>query len=546
MGNSIRIVNYAVNGGGVGHLQRLVAVSRWLRRYAAHAGLRAEIYFLTSSEADGLLFHERFASFKLPSKTVVGDAGIDKQTYLALAKQWVWHSVGLLRPDLLVVDTFPRGSFGELLGALDLCRHRAFIYRPVKDAFAARADFQAMLPLYDSILVPEHEAVDVPVPSAIRHRVVHTGPVISRERSELCTRDDARRRLEVPDDAIAIYVSAGGGGDPTAEAQLHDVIDALADDPSLYLVVGAGPLYRGRVRHGARIAWVTSGIAELLPGIDLAICAVGYNTYYELMQVGVPAVFLPQTKIADEQDRRAARAVEVGAAELLSTPVDATALRAAVDRWRDPAVRARGAEAARGLVPENGARHLAGELLRLVLPAATVDAAEAAVGDDVLASASRLGLELAPYFELARLLERVSISDEGDREPERALERATGLVEAIVGHGVPIGLGLRVVGDFIRKAAVGRVDDRADAAAVLLDELAAFGDWGAAATLIKVFGVERRVPAAQFAGDVVAFLSRLRSRGDDLYRGIAYLSGAQATGDHANVELLRLAQERCR
>jgi hypothetical protein len=70
---SLRVVCYAVNGSGAGHLMRLVAVCRWLRRYARHARARAEIYFLTSSEADGLLFHERFASFKLPSKTVVGE-----------------------------------------------------------------------------------------------------------------------------------------------------------------------------------------------------------------------------------------------------------------------------------------------------------------------------------------------------------------------------------------------------------------------------------------------------------------------------------------
>ena len=119
---TVRIVQYAVNGTGVGHLTRLLAVSRWLRRYCAFVGVRAEIFFLTSSEADGLLFAERFASFKLPSKTAIGDAGIDKRTWLALGKQWVWHSLGLLRPDLLVVDTFPRGSYGELASALDLCR----------------------------------------------------------------------------------------------------------------------------------------------------------------------------------------------------------------------------------------------------------------------------------------------------------------------------------------------------------------------------------------------------------------------------------------
>src|SRR6185369_13929723 len=106
-----------------------------------------------SSEAEALVFSEGFAAFKIPSKTIVAETGIDRTAYVALAKQWIWHTLGLLRPDLLVVDTFPRGSFGEMLGALDLCRHAAFVYRPVKPEVAARPDFQAMLGVYDLLLV---------------------------------------------------------------------------------------------------------------------------------------------------------------------------------------------------------------------------------------------------------------------------------------------------------------------------------------------------------------------------------------------------------
>jgi hypothetical protein len=108
-------------------------------------GHKLEVWFLTSSEADSLAFAEGFAAFKIPSKTIAHEAGLDRRAYVALAKQWVWHTLGLLRPDLLVVDTFPRGSFGELIGAFDLCRHTAFVYRPVRPEVAARPDFQAML-----------------------------------------------------------------------------------------------------------------------------------------------------------------------------------------------------------------------------------------------------------------------------------------------------------------------------------------------------------------------------------------------------------------
>src|SRR4051812_4088241 len=67
-GEPLRVVCYAVNGTGVGHITRLLAIARWLRRYAAALDRRLEIWFLTSSEADGLVFAEGFAAFKIPSK----------------------------------------------------------------------------------------------------------------------------------------------------------------------------------------------------------------------------------------------------------------------------------------------------------------------------------------------------------------------------------------------------------------------------------------------------------------------------------------------
>ena len=500
---TIRIVCYAVNGGGVGHLTRLVAISRWIRRYAAHADTPAEIYFLTSSEADGLLFHERFASFKLPSKTVVGEAGIDKIAYLALAKQWVWHSLGLLRPDLLVVDTFPRGSFGELLSALDLCARRAFIYRPLKDSFAGRADFQAMLPLYDAILVPEEEEdAPVRVPADAAAKVRWTGPVLARERCEMLPRADARARLGIPDGRLAVYVSAGGGGDPAAERHILDVHAAIGGDPDLHLVIGAGPLYRGRVLGGERLTWFSQvGAAELMPAFDLAVCAAGYNTFGELMYAGVPAVFLPQDKIADEQDVRADRAVRAGAARRGD-------VAAAVAAWRDPAARSAASAAARSLVPQNHARDAAGELLRLVLGADAVAAAEEAVGDEVLVAARETGVAVGDAIELLRLC--------GPAAEETLRWSIT--------QGIPVGAVLRAASALVRKVVAADLAARGRAVRRVLEALSPFGDWPAAVALLKSFHPTRALSPDALAGEIELFLDGLRARREDLYRGIAALT----------------------
>lgn len=555
MARTIRIVNYAVNGSGIGHLVRLSAVNRWIRRYCGYADVRAEIYFLTSSEADGMLFYDRFASFKLPSKTVVGESGIDKTTYLAMAKQWVWHSLGLLRPDLLVVDTFPRGSFGELLSALDLCRRRAFIYRPVKDSFASRADFQAMLPLYDSILVPDDRDMvspgDVAVPEGARDRVVFTGPVMARERVEMLDRGSARARLGVEGDRLAVYVSAGGGGDAGAEDQLMETLEALAPDPGIHAVVGAGPLYRGRVAYGPRTTWL-SGVraSELMAGIDIAVTASGYNTFFELMHAGIPAVFLPQEKVADEQRRRAERAVAAGAAVILDA-ADAGSIRRALDPLRGPEARRRASEAARALVPRNNARRLAAELLRLLLPPAAVAAAEEGVTDEILAASTELGTEIGNLFEIGRAVagrqaDARHASDPSTPEADGGAVSALAarIARAAAGYGIPMTQAVRIVGTMSRKIGPGGAEPRAAAILGLLRDFSAFQDWAGAENLLKAFGAPHEPQPREFAADLGAFLGRLGARDGDLYRGIACLSAAQdaKTGDVPdNGELLRRA-----
>lgn len=536
---TIRIVNYAVNGGGVGHLVRLIAINRWIRRYAAHAGVKAEIWFLTSSEADGLLFSEKFASFKLPSKSVVGEAGIDKLAYLALAKQWVWHSLGLLRPDLLVVDTFPRGSFGELLSALDLAQRKAFVFRPTKDAFSAKPDFQAMLPLYDAIVVPEHRD-DAPlrVPDEARGRVRWTGPVMARERVEAMTREEARARLGVASGRTAVWISAGGGGDPAAEAQMLGAIDALEGDRDLHLVVGAGPLYRGRVRHGERITWLGAGAAsEWMAGFDVAVSAAGYNSFNELMHAGVPCVFLPQEKIADEQAVRAQRAVRAGAAVVAESGGSLpNALADAVARFEDPAAREAASRAARALVPQNHARAAAAELLRLVLPSSAVEAAEEAVGDRLLVAARALGAETEPFVELMRMLDGERPGDAGETS-----DLAVALLELLCGeHRVAPPIALKLLALLSRKLP-GTPAERAKAMGAVADALAPFGDWAGATVLLKVFGTERELGAAAFARELAAFLDATRERGEDLYAAIAALTRAQTEGAESNAELLRRA-----
>ena len=129
----LRIVSYAINGRGLGHLVRQLSILRWVRRYGALLNVNVECWVLTTSEADTLARREGIPAFKMPSKAMMRDAAIDPTRWLAVGRQWVMNAVAGLSPDVLVVDTFPGGSFGELLPVLETVPTRVLVARAVKD-----------------------------------------------------------------------------------------------------------------------------------------------------------------------------------------------------------------------------------------------------------------------------------------------------------------------------------------------------------------------------------------------------------------------------
>lgn len=527
MARSLRIVAYAVNGGGAGHLQRLTAILRWARRYALFCASPAEVFFLTSSEADTFLFHEGFASFKLPSKTSVASAGIDKLAYLALAKQWVWHSIGLLRPDVLLVDTFPNGSFGELVSALDLARHRVFVYRPVKEEYARRPDFQAMLPLYDLILVPEaREAAGIVVPPKAEASVRYTGPITVREGWEARGRAEARAHFGIPEGRVAVLLSAGAGGDPTAEETLLSASRLLLSHPEVHVVVAAGPLYRGARTSGERVVWVSEpALAEWLAAFDFAVTAAGYNTVLELMSAGVPAVLLPQEKVADEQDRRARAAVEAGAA-LSVEPAAEGRLDEAVRRYLDAGNRERASARALSLVPRNAARDAAAEVLELVLPPHEVEAAQEAVTDGLLSLARSTGAPVEGLFDLVHALDGSTGGSgrfAGTRRARAASDAAAELLRNATDLGIPGADAVRLLLPLQKRLLRGPLGARREATRQVLASLAPFGDWNGALHLLRSLTPSREAEAADVAADLKRRLAPFPRNAEGLLRASAAL-----------------------
>ena len=156
-----RLLFYAVNGLGLGHVTRLLAIARAVRRQCPDA----QILFMTASEADDVIYKEGFAALKVPSKNMRAAAGLRFPTYAKLVQTVTWNAVAAFSPAALVVDTFPAGGLHELLPLLRWEMRRVFVYRVQQPEKARDPFFQNTLGLYDLALIPHTEGTEeMPLP----------------------------------------------------------------------------------------------------------------------------------------------------------------------------------------------------------------------------------------------------------------------------------------------------------------------------------------------------------------------------------------------
>lgn len=363
----LRVLCYAVNGLGLGHLTRTIAITRQLRRLCWALGEPLELTILTSSEGDGLALVHDLPAFKIPSKNIVAGGGLSAARYRKLGKQWVWSAINLFSPDILLVDTFPAGSFHELYDVLDLGSKNVFVCRAIRPEIARQPAFQSALRGYDRILLPQEDGInDTPLPDFAQERAVGVPPILLRSVEETYDRTEARARLGIPEGVRALYASVGGGGDKDAEQLFAQLVEAARALPELHITLGAGMLYRGREFPAPNVSWTRRPVlSECFRAFDGAITAGGFNSVWELLHCRVPCLFLPRERGWDDQEARVERCIAAGAGVRLPE-LSATAIQAGLAALPQniPA-----------LAPRNGALAAAEEILALVLPRERIEGA---------------------------------------------------------------------------------------------------------------------------------------------------------------------------
>jgi predicted glycosyltransferase len=331
---------------------------------------KSQFLFLTSSEAESLLWQEGFASVKVPSQMACRRSGLRYSTYTCLLHTVVTNAIAAFRPHVLVVDTFPAGSAQELLPVLRWEGRRVFIYREQKSAVCNDSLFQSLLAMYDLILVPHVKGeVELPVPQHVP--VEWVGAMLLRSQTEILDRQLARLRLQLPPEGQLLYVGFGGGGDPEYEQLLAWVLAQAECLPQWQFVCARPPLgsisaIATDLLNAPNVRQISYyPLAECWSAFDAAISAAGYNTVAELLHNGIPTIWTPLSRQVDDQERRAQRVVQSQAGWLVH-PYDTETLRSTLLQLDNAAARSHCTARAKQLVTHNGAEYAADYLLRWI------------------------------------------------------------------------------------------------------------------------------------------------------------------------------------
>lgn len=296
---------YAINGVGMGHLTRQYAMATNVQRLLKALNLRADIRFITTSEAPQLT--QRFPTYKLPSRQLF--QANEVTSYTAECRFLISNLAAGFRPDILVMDTIPEGTFQEFPYLRDFARRSVFInrHRQQQDQW-----FLSWLANYHLVLVPDHaqRQAEYSLPENFGGYRRFVGPVTLWEWG--ISQQSLRKTFGWSEQRPLAYVSAGGGGDQEAQAQMQFLVSSLVAR-GYYVLAGYGPLYQGpKLYHPRVVPLSETQISHYFSGVDLAISAAGYNTYQELLAAGTPSLFYAQAKKLDRQDLRVAAGVQQG------------------------------------------------------------------------------------------------------------------------------------------------------------------------------------------------------------------------------------------
>nr|WP_243153534.1 glycosyltransferase [Senegalia massiliensis] len=185
-------------------------------------------------------------------------------------------------------------------------------------------------------------------------------PVIYLEKTELLSKEEVRKKLQIPKGYKIVYVQLGAGNIDDINSTINKVLKILEQKEDVYIVMGESIIGKRLNIFQDRLLVIRDyPNSRYFKAFDMAISATGYNTFHELMYFGVPSIFIPNTNTkTDDQLARAKKAAMAGAAKVIEEVADQT-LTENIDYVLNPSNNLKMKENCKKLIDTNGADEIA-------------------------------------------------------------------------------------------------------------------------------------------------------------------------------------------
>jgi UDP:flavonoid glycosyltransferase YjiC (YdhE family) len=312
-----KILIYAINGKGMGHLNRTLVLARAAREHAP----AIDILFAVASQLFWLVRDAGFPVLKVADRNhALGyHVGLESRPlHLAATFEPILDQY---RPSSLVVDMTLNKHLFDV--AARYGANVALMLRKQRTTALAKATRDPAIKRVDRFLVPHptDEFTLDEIPAQWRHRVRRLGPVVKTLQLDRVPQVKARYSSSgLP----LVVVTIGGGGNKEAEATLTAADQAAAASVGeIDWVMVYGPYYPGSVppsHANVRRVRFEADMLELCTAADVVICNAGYNTIREVTVAGTPAIVIPlDWSGADDQMERAQLLAQNGRAVIGQT-----------------------------------------------------------------------------------------------------------------------------------------------------------------------------------------------------------------------------------
>jgi len=268
----MRIVFYTSGITGSGRVVYGISIGTALRR----RGVDAEITILSSSPfaslADRLGFNH--VEISLESEEELSEA-----TY---RRSELYKAITSLKPDILIVDLqwFSLHSFIQALQCA-----KVFLCRQVDDRFFT-------VPLSNgsiSFRSEDYTEVIATEPFACKIPMRRVNPLVIRNRDEILSREEVRKRLDLHgSNKVCLFAF---NGEPGEFERIKKQYSYLED-------VGYTMVYSTNYDGGLFPA------VDYFNAFDLIICSAGYNAFWEAVYFRKEAIFVPVQRRFESQRQR--------------------------------------------------------------------------------------------------------------------------------------------------------------------------------------------------------------------------------------------------